>query len=176
MAATANSSSLNAKITQTPSLPSASGRSSTASSMPATLRCAKGWAALSPTATSASRWIRKGCLPGEALPDYESLAAYLLYTTSGAAYGTGELARKNADGLFHGSDAVDHYLLYEPNLDYLRSNDAMLNLERAQRIRDASCQGGKRAVVYGAGKYISQRDLTRMKITFCQLPHALQER
>ncbi len=118
----------------------------------------------------------EGMLTGEALPDYESLAAYLLYTTSGAAYGAGELTRKNADGLFHSSDAVDYYLLYEPNLDYLRGNDAMLNLERAERIRDASCQGGKRAIVYGAGKYISQRDLTRMKITFCQLPHALQER
>ena len=52
----------------------------------------------------------------------------------------------------------------------------MLNLDRAERIRDASCQNGKKAIVYAAGKYISQRDLTGMRITFCQLPHALQER
>ena len=118
----------------------------------------------------------EGMLTGDALPTYETLSAYLLYTTSGATHDGGELGRKNADGLFHSTDDIDYYLLYKPNLEYLRSSGAMLNLDRAERIRDASCQNGKKAIVYAAGKYISQRDLTRMKITFCQLPHALQER
>ena len=118
----------------------------------------------------------EGMLTGEALPSYESLAAYLLYTTSGATHDAGELGQKNGDGLFHGNDEVDYYLLYKPNLEYLRSQEAMLNLDRAERIRDASYQNGKKAVVYAAGKYISQRDLTGMRITFCQLPHALQVR
>ena len=115
-------------------------------------------------------------LTGEALPSYESLAAYLLYTTSGVACGAEGVERKNGDGLFHSGDEVDYYLLYEPDLEYLLSDEAMLTLDRAKRIRDASCGNGKKAIVYGAGKYISQRDLTRMRITFCQLPHALQER
>ena len=115
-------------------------------------------------------------LTGEALPSYESLAAYLLYTTSGVACGAEGVERKNGDGLFHSGEDVDYYLLYEPDLEYLLSDEAMLNLDRAKRIRDASCGNGKKAIVYGAGKYISQRDLTKMKITFCQLPHALQER
>ena len=115
-------------------------------------------------------------LTGEALPSYESLAAYLLYTTSGVACGAEGVERKNGDGLFHSDEDVDYYLLYEPDLEYLLSDEAMLNLDRAKRIRDASCGNGKKAIVYGAGKYISQRDLTKMKITFCQLPHALQER
>ena len=118
----------------------------------------------------------EGMLTGDALPSYETLAAYLLYTTSGATHNAGELEQKNGDGLFHSGDEVDYYLLYEPNLEYLQSKEAMLNLDRAERIRGASCQNGKKAVVYAAGKYISQRDLTGMKITFCQLPHALQER
>ena len=118
----------------------------------------------------------EGMLTGEALPSYETLAAYLLYTTSGATHDARELVQKNTDCLFHSNDEVDYYLLYEPNLEYLRSNEAMLNLDRAERIRDASCQNGKKAIVYAAGKYISQRDLTGMRITFCQLPHALQER
>ena len=118
----------------------------------------------------------EGMLTGEALPSYETLAAYLLYTTSGATHDAGELGQKNGDGLFHSNDDVAYYLLYEPNVEYLRSSEAMLNLDRAERIRDASCQNGKKAIVYAAGKYISQRDLTGMRITFCQLPHALQER
>lgn len=118
----------------------------------------------------------EGMLTGDALPSYETLAAYLLYTTSGATHDASELGQKNSDGLFHSGDQVDYYLLYEPHLEYLRSSDAMLTLDRAERIRDASCQNGKKAIVYAAGKYISQRDLTGMRIIFCQLPHALQER
>lgn len=118
----------------------------------------------------------EGMLTGEALPSYETLSAYLLYTTAGTTHDAGELGQKNGDGLFHCGDEVDYYLLYKPDLEYLRGSDAMLNLDRAERIRDASCQNGKKAIVYAAGKYISQRDLTGMKITFCQLPHALQER
>ena len=105
----------------------------------------------------------EGMLTGEALPSYETLAAYLLYTTSGVTHDAGELGQKNGDGLFHSNDEVAYYLLYKPNLEYLRSKEAMLNLDRAERIRDASCQDGKKAIVYAAGKYISQRDLTGMK-------------
>ena len=52
----------------------------------------------------------------------------------------------------------------------------MLNLERAERIRDANHQNGSKAIVYAPGKYIGQRELTGMGITFCQLPHVLHER
>ena len=52
----------------------------------------------------------------------------------------------------------------------------MLNLERAKRIHNANRQNGGKAIVYAPGKYIGQRELTGMGITFCQLPHALHER
>ena len=118
----------------------------------------------------------EGMLTGEALPSYESLAAHLLYTTSGVSVGAGALEPKNRDGLFHSDGKIDYYLLYKPDLEYLGSNEGMLNLERAERICAANHQNGSRAVVYGPGKYIGQRELTRMGITFCQLPHALHER
>ena len=115
-------------------------------------------------------------LTGSALPAYESLAAYLLYTTSGASVGVNALGQKNDNGLFHGTDKIDYYLLYKPDLEYLQSNEAMLNLDRAERIHNTSCQNGGKAIVYAPGKYIGQRELTGMGITFCQLPHALHER
>ena len=118
----------------------------------------------------------EGMLTGEALPPYESLAAYLLHTASGATHDQSHLRQKNDNGLFCSEDKMDYYMLYKPDLEYLRSNEAMLTQDQAERIRDASCHNGKKATVYAPGKYISQKDLTPMGITFCQLPHALHER
>ena len=118
----------------------------------------------------------EGMLTGEALPSYESLAAHLLYTTSGVSVGAGELAPKNEDGFFHSDDKINYYMRYRPDLNYLCSNESMLNLERAERVVAHARQSGKKAIVYAAGKYMPQRMLTEMGITFCQLPNALYER
>jgi len=86
------------------------------------------------------------------------------------------LEPKNEEGLFYSDDKHDYYLLYKPDLEFLRSNAAILNLARAERIRDASRENGKKALVYAAGKYVGQAMLTGMGITFCQLPDALHEK
>ncbi len=115
-------------------------------------------------------------LTGEALPAYSAIAANLLYTTAGISVGADTLEAENDNGLFHSDDKTDYYLIYKPDLEYLRSNAAILNLERAERIRDASRGSGRKAIVYAAGSYMGQRELTQMGITFCQLPDALHER
>ena len=115
-------------------------------------------------------------LTGEALPSYSVIAAHLLYTTSGVSVGSDTLETQNSDGLFHSDDENDYYLLYKPDLEYLRSNAAILNLERAKRIRDVSRENDRKAIVYAAGNYMGQRELTQMGIIFCQLPDALHER
>ncbi len=115
-------------------------------------------------------------LTGAALPSYAALAANLLYTTSGTSVGSNALTAKNEDGLFHSDAENDYYLIYKPDLEYLRSDAAVLNIERAERVREASDQTGRKAIVYAAGNYIGQRELTRMRIIFCQLPNALHER
>ncbi len=115
-------------------------------------------------------------LTGESLPEYATLAAYLLHTTSGISVGNDTLTQQNSDGLFYSNDDYDYYLIYQPDLEFLRSDGAIFNLVRAERIRDVCSQNGKKAIVYAAGKYIGQRDLTTMGITFCQLPDALHER
>ena len=115
----------------------------------------------------------EGMLTGEALPEYSALAAYLLHTASGISAGEGRLERQNEDGLFYSSDAMDYYLLYEPSADYLSSAEAMLNEDRALSISEASRAEGRKAIVFGAGKYIGQRELTRLGITFCQIPYEI---
>ena len=115
-------------------------------------------------------------LTGESLPEFSVLAANLLHTTSGISVGSDTLEPQNSDGLFYSDDNNDYYLLYKPDPDYLRSDDAIFNLERAERIRGASNENGRKAIIYAAGKYIGQRELTGMGIIFCQLPDALHER
>ena len=115
----------------------------------------------------------EGMLTGESMPPYSALAAYLLHTASGIAAGSASLEPQNDDGLFYAKGDTDYYLLYKPDVEWLRGNEAVLNLERANRISAARNGGKRRALVFAPAKYISQRDLTPMGITFCQLPYEM---
>ena len=109
-------------------------------------------------------------LSGETLPNYPDLAAHLLYTAKGIT-ASGAL-RQPADGdPFYSDPATDtdYYLLYQSDPEWLRGNDAMLSYEQASHI----AHRGRAAVVFAAGKYMGQGDLTRNNITFCQLPYDL---
>ena len=112
-------------------------------------------------------------LTGDRLPAYPALAAYLLHTASGASAGDAELVSQNDDGLFYSDDSAAYHLLYEPDLARLCAPALMLNETRAKRVSAAARKQGKRAIVFGPGKYISQRELTRMGVTFCQLPYEM---
>ena len=115
----------------------------------------------------------EGMLTGEALPEYPALAAYLLHTAKGISAGQADLKPLNEDGLFYIHAGVSYYLLYEPGADYLSGDEAMLNEARARHISDAVRKEGRKAIVFGAGKYIGQRELTRLGITFCQIPYEM---
>ncbi len=106
-------------------------------------------------------------LTGSTLPPYSELAAYLLHTATGIS-----TTEKLEGDPFYQQDEIDYYLLYEPNLEWLGSEKAMLNLKRAKEIAARK----REAVVFAAGKYIGQRELTKMEITFCQLPYGLYQR
>ena len=119
----------------------------------------------------------EGMLSGKALPPYESLAAWLLHTATGVSVGTGELAPHVEDGYFFRDDHRAYYLYYEPDVEWLRSDDAVLTERRAIRIRDAARADGRRPIVFAAAKYMSQHDLAgEFGITFCQLPWEIHRR
>ena len=115
-------------------------------------------------------------LTGEALPAYPILAAHLLFAATGTSVGENTLEQKNDDGLFYSNDKNDYYLHYKPDIAFLHSEDAILNKAHAVRIHEAGRKDGKKAIVYAAGNYIGQRELTNLGIVFCQLPYALHER
>ena len=115
-------------------------------------------------------------LTGKKLPTYTTLAVNLLFTSAGISVKDDTLDQQNDDGLFYSDDKNDYYLLYKPEFEYLRSNEAILNMEHAKRIQNSSNENGKKAIVYAAGNYIGQRELTKMGIAFCQLPYSIHER
>ena len=112
-------------------------------------------------------------LVGKTLPSFSDLASYLLYAASGVSTSSSSLDQKNEFGLFHSDESANYYLLYKPDMNFLRSNEAMLGEEQAKRIHKDICKQDKKAIIFGNGQFISQRDLTDMDITFCQLPYAL---
>jgi len=110
----------------------------------------------------------EGMLTGESLPDYAQLAAYLLHTAAGLS-ASGGLDPQNDDGLFYRNGDTDYYLLYRPEIHWLRSNEAVLNEQQARRIHAI----GRKARVFAADKFMSQRFLADLGITFCQIPYEL---
>ena len=109
-------------------------------------------------------------LTGENLLDYDTLARHLVYTATGHAPATIRKARRK-DGLFHETDDRLFYLIYEPDLAFLRSADSALNGDRAERIAKQAKTKHKTAVVFATHKFMGQKELTGMGIVFCGLPY-----
>ena len=107
-------------------------------------------------------------LTGENLPDYETLAHHLVYTATGQAP---DKIRTTKDGFFHEAGDRLFYLIYEPDLTFLRSADSALNSDRAERIAKQVKKKKKTAVVFATHKFMGQKELTQMGITFCGLPY-----
>ena len=116
-----------------------------------------------------------GMLTGETLPTYSSLAAWLMNTATGRSLGPTELRALDDHGLIHSDERRNYYLRYRPDIDWLRSNDAVLTETRAEQLGEICRQQNKDAVVFAAAKYIPQGDLTGLRITFSQLPYAIRQ-
>ncbi len=104
-------------------------------------------------------------LAGESLPDVGSLASFLLYNAHGIS--TEKTLKPRQDGLFYSTDTTDYYLLYKPDIKYLRT--ASLTEKTAAAIS----KKGKEAIVFAPDRVQSQRELSALGITFCRLPDAI---
>ncbi|MDA8024039.1 MAG: site-specific DNA-methyltransferase [Gammaproteobacteria bacterium] len=110
-------------------------------------------------------------LTGENLPDYETLARHLVWLNTGDSPKT---ITQRKDGFFYETNSRLYHLIYEPNLEFLRSADSALDGDRADRIAKKVAEKGKPAVVFAAAKYVGQKELTKMNITFAALPFAVE--
>ncbi len=108
-------------------------------------------------------------LTGEPLPDYETVANYIAFVTTGKRSFTP--IKKSKDYCFGETENILFYLIYEPELAFMQSRDSALTYELSRKIENACKNASKKAYVYASHKNISQKDLTDMQITFCQLPY-----
>ncbi len=117
-------------------------------------------------------------LSGERLPAFDALGAWLFYTATG---GTLAPLAKGAPAWYLGEAQDRHvWLLYRPDLMFLKSPDAALTLTRAREFqswgRGHDAKGGqapKRQLVFAPAKYLSNRQLQEHGVDFAPLPFAL---
>ena len=104
------------------------------------------------------------------MPAFEALARYVFYTATGKSLH--KVAKPSADGFIGESDLFRIHLFYQPDTDWLRSNDAAFNHEKMHIILQNQKQD-KRIIVFSVAKFMSQKELSRHRIDFCQLPYAV---
>jgi len=105
-------------------------------------------------------------LRGTSLPSYADMAASIYYNATGEALDTSSIGHFD-DRPFHRSVKRDYWMLYRPDLDWLRSGNSALTMATAERIHNNE----RPAVVFASHKYLSQKHLSEMNITFCQIPY-----
>ena len=116
-------------------------------------------------------------LSGERLPTAAALGEWLFHTATGATLPT---RAADAPEWYLGRAQDRHvWLVYRPELPFLKSPDAALTLSLAQRIADwgqqADAQTGTRLghLVFAPAKYLSNRQLKDHGLDFAALPFAL---
>lgn len=109
-------------------------------------------------------------LDGENLPTFESLARYVFYTATGRSLE--KVAKPRSDGFIGETELFRLHLFYQPDREWLRSNEAALNSTRAEAVATGN-KDGKRSIVFAVAKFMGQRELTARRIEFCQLPYAI---
>jgi adenine-specific DNA-methyltransferase len=117
-----------------------------------------------------------GLLTGEDLPAVEGLAALLYHTATSLAFDQSKLETlpEIGDGVMRLGFANGRHLwlIYKPDLGWLKSADAALTLSRARAI--AAAETGSH-LVFAPAKFVSRELLTkeRLPIEYAPLPFAL---
>jgi adenine-specific DNA-methyltransferase len=113
-------------------------------------------------------------LTGETLPAFDQLGALLFHmATNEARPLAAEPEQVAGCGYLGESPALHVWLIYQPDLDFLKSRDAALTLPRAEAIAEA--KPGKRHLVFAPARFVSQRLLNdrQLPVEFAPLPFAL---
>ncbi len=111
----------------------------------------------------------EGILSGKTLPDYDNLGAWLYYAATG---GTLERRKVKAKEFYLGEALDKHvWLIYRPDLKFLKSADAALTLSFARTLREK--KPGKTHLVFAAAKFLSNRQLLELGVEFAALPYTL---
>lgn len=110
-------------------------------------------------------------LTGETLPTFDSLGAVLFHMATNQVLDVSSIKAKD----FHlGQTEAQHvWLIYQPDLEWLKSPDAALTLSRAQSF--AKFDPVKHYLVFAPSRFVSQKLLAEqnLPVEFVPLPFAL---
>lgn len=111
-------------------------------------------------------------LTGDALPSFANLGAALFHMATNRAF---EPSGMEEASFYLGTTESQHvWLIYQPDLEWLKSPDAALTLSRAKAFAAAKADG-KKHLVFAPARYVSQKLLAEQNIPveFVPLPFAL---
>jgi adenine-specific DNA-methyltransferase len=116
-------------------------------------------------------------LSGEDLPSFEALGAWLFHTATGGTLP----ARPEGAPVWYLGEAKDRHvwLIYRPELSFLKSPEAALTLIRAREFNEwAAARTGagfdaKGHLAFAPAKYLSNRQLLEHGVDYAPLPFAL---
>jgi adenine-specific DNA-methyltransferase len=109
---------------------------------------------------------------GKGAPRYDQVARYVVYTATGQS-APEVAAEPRKDWFVAEAGGYRIHLIYKPDLAFMRSNAASLSQELAKEIAKAAKAKSKPVLVYAAAKFLSQAQLSKAGITFCQLPYSI---
>lgn len=110
-----------------------------------------------------------GILTGENLPSYEAIGAWLYHTATGEALKTANIDMAN---WYLGETAAYYvWLVYKPELEFLKSRDASLTLNLAETI--AKTKTGKKHLVFAPAKFVPNKTLLPLGVEYAPLPFSL---
>ncbi|MBI1213191.1 MAG: site-specific DNA-methyltransferase [Alphaproteobacteria bacterium] len=108
---------------------------------------------------------------GQTSPAWDQVARYIVFTATGTTLPKVP-AKPTADWFVGEAGGYRIHLLYKPDLAFMRSEAAAVSAQLADRIAKSNTE--KRPVLlYAASRYVSQKELSKRGITFCQLPFAI---
>ena len=110
-------------------------------------------------------------LSGELLPPYAGIGAALFHMATNRAL---DPAAVRENDFYLGATESQHvWLIYRPDLDWLKTPDAALTLTRAKAF--AATDPDKRHLVFAPARFVSQKMLAEQNIPveFVPLPFAL---
>ena len=105
-------------------------------------------------------------LTGKSLPTYEELARYIFYTATGSEFNEKKIKRKT--NYIGETDVYELYMLYEPDIDWLKQNALTLDW-----VKSMPKFTGKQRLVFAPAKYVDDETCRWNRIDFCQLPYEI---
>ena len=110
-------------------------------------------------------------LTGETLPAWDALGAVLYHMATNRPF---DPAIADADKRYLGKQGDTHvWLIYRPNLDWLKSPEAALSLSFARDVATSAPED--RHIVFAPARHVSRKmlDESNLKVEFAPLPFAL---